>query len=360
MYNSPIMPNSLSGTKLATREYLLDYIDQKQTRASNISQSFGELWRTIYDLASAPGKYIRPQLVVLSAQAHNQDLLIEDIIPAAASVELLHLAVLIHDDIIDRDDVRKGIPNISGRYLDNYAPYIGSESELRHFASSAALLAGDALLSSSHHVLSLANIRPELLRLAIDLMSDATFRVIGGELMDTETAVYGASSSQPLLIAVEKTSSYSFCMPLALGATLGGASEQDIELLDNIGTEMGIVFQLRDDELGVFGDSDLIGKPVDSDIREGKFTYMVAQHRKLATDAQNVEFDLGFGKLDAKDEDIESSRQALIASGARQASTERMQLSQASAVELIGKLSWPESSKGYLLDLLRKSAERSK
>lgn len=354
------MPNSPSSIKLATRDYLLGYIDQKRIRASQIDKSYGDLWQSIHDLASAPGKYIRPQLMVLSAQAYNESLQLDDIIPAAVSVEMLHLAMLVHDDVIDRDDMRKGIPNITGRYLTKYDSHILVDSERRHYASSAALLAGDALLSSSQHVLSLAKIDPELLLRAIELMGDATFRVIGGELMDTETAVYGSSSARPLLIAVEKTSSYSFCMPLALGATLGGASRQDTELLEKIGTEMGIVFQLRDDELGVYGDSDLIGKPVDSDIREGKLTYMVEQHRRLSSDEQNAQFDLGFAKPDATDEDIESSRQALIASGARQASIERMQLSQASAIELINKLSWPDTAKKHLLDMLRMSADRSR
>lgn len=243
-----------SSIKAEVELKLEEYCDQMIHDADEIGSGYGDLWREIKSLINAGGKRIRPYLVCLTYAAYEGSDR-EKIIQIACSWELLHTCLLIHDDIIDRDIIRHNKLNISGKYQERYKKLIDKDSE--HYSMSAALLAGDLMLLSSYDIVDRSSASSNIKSQVRKYLRQAFFSSGGGELMDIESAFYPIKSSYPITIANYKTAVYSFQLPMVCGAMVAGASEEELKKLGSIGREVGVAFQLRDDLLGVFGNSTL-------------------------------------------------------------------------------------------------------
>ena len=343
-----------------TREFLLARVSQKAARAALVHKDYASLWYSIERLIGAGGKYIRPYLLALSYEATDPGADLEAIMPALGAVELLNLSLLIHDDIIDRDDVRYGVRNISGQRADEYLTLVEDERDREHFAHSAALLAGDLTLSLAHQLLAECRVGPSTLLNATEVFNEGIFRVAGGELLDTESAFRGTDAASPSLIAHEKTASYTMCLPLKLGAALAGAPMDHLGQLNDIGSLLGEAYQFQDDIIGTFGDEIITGKSVNSDLREGKRTYMIEYFDKHADAKQQAELAHGFQVHDASREDFDRARQALRDSGALEATEARIDELTRRALDEIEQLGWPGGSIDRLGQLAKKSTRRNK
>lgn len=324
LYNTPIMRPSTTvpeTTVHSINDFLATYVAQKRADAAVISPFYADLWAEMERLLMAGGKRLRPRLVMLSYDAlgGSED---EAVMPVAAATELLHLAMLIHDDIIDRDTVRYGVKNIAGSYADRYRSLLDDEPEREHFALSAGLLAGDALLSESYRLMATAPFSPQTLLAVQALLSQGVFEVIGGELLDTEQSFRPTGAIDSVTIAEYKTSSYSFVLPLLIGATLAQATPDQVASVREFGQHIGVAFQLRDDIIGVFGDAQVTGKSTIGDLREGKQTYLVEQFRAVASTEQRTQFDALFGRATLDEAQAAVLRTLLVQSGA-QARTEQ-------------------------------------
>jgi len=321
--------NTTSQTALAPAEskeridaFVLPLLEQLTEQARRINPHYETLWQDIQNLYTAGGKRFRSYMTLLTYEAFS-GASPEKVIPAAAAQELLHIAMLIHDDIIDRDVMRYGVKNVTQQYLDHYEELIGDTSDRQHYAESAAILAGDLLISQAYALVAETNVDPAIILKTQRLLSKAIFKVIGGELLDTEAAFRSSDSADPLVIAEQKTASYSFVSPFLMGATLAEASPIQHNILQTLGEQLGIAYQLRDDLLGVFGDTAATGKSTDGDIKEGKRTLLIEAFRSLATEAQATEFNTLFGRQDASAKDIKRVKALLIESGAK-ASVEKL------------------------------------
>lgn len=304
--------------------YLNDFFRQKIDEAHAIDPQYADLWRAVHTLFQAGGKRLRPYMLFLAYQTFNESSEpIDNILPAAAAQELLHLAMLIHDDIIDRDVVRYGVKNITGQYDETYATLLSDQSERRHFSNSAALLAGDLLISQAHYLLQQSTVDHSRIATSQHTMMQAIFHVVGGELLDTESAFRPFNDSKALTISQHKTASYSFVSPLTMGAQLAGANQTTITRLTAFGNALGIAYQVTDDILGAFGNEAITGKSSSNDFREAKHTFLVEQFYLLASKKQRDAFDQVYGNHTATNDDIEHARQLLIDSGAR-AAAEKM------------------------------------
>jgi geranylgeranyl pyrophosphate synthase len=325
MKQSGITPKTavaLVDSKAMVDAFLAPFLHQLTENARRINPHYETLWQDIHTLYAAGGKRLRSYMTLLTYQAYS-GLSPETVLPAAASQELLHIAMLIHDDIIDRDVIRYGVKNVTQQYLDHYQELIPNAHDRRHYAESAAILAGDLLISQAYDLVAETKVDAALIIKAQRLLSKAMFQVIGGELLDTEAAFRGLDSADPLIIAEQKTASYSFVSPLLMGATLAQASPIQHNILRTLGEQLGIAYQLRDDLLGVFGSSSKTGKSVDGDIKEGKRTLLIEAFRRLATEAQTNEFNTVFGRQDASPKDIDRIKVLLTESGAK-ASIEKL------------------------------------
>ena len=343
-----------------TRTFLSKRISAQIDRASLIHDDYASLWRSIESMVQTGGKYMRPYLLALSYKAADADAELDDIMPALGAIELLNLSLLIHDDIIDRDDVRYGIRNISGQRSDEYLTLIDDERDREHFAHSAALLAGDLTLSLAHQLLAECDVAPQILRNSTDIFYEGIFRVAGGELLDTESAFRGANRADTSLIAHEKTASYSVCLPLKLGAALASAPVGYLGQLDSIGSLLGEAYQLQDDILGTFGEETLTGKTVDGDLREGKRTYLIEYFYEHADDFEKAELECSFQVHDASNEDFERARRVLRSSGALAAVEERIDELTRIAISEIEQLGWPREFIDQLGQFAKKSTRRKK
>lgn len=309
---------TIADVRHATNSYLAAFAREKLRAAAGIGPSYHDLWQAIEALLGIGGKRFRPYVTLLSYGLFVRADERIDILPAAASQELLHLALLIHDDIIDRDTMRYGIPNVVGRYDALYAPFFPDDSpEKRHFSNSAAILAGDVLISSAYELLLRTPASPDRIQAATGSLTKAVFDVAGGELIDTETAFRSKGRGEALIVAKHKTASYSFVGPLTMGAILAGAEQKVIDALARFGNELGIAYQLQDDLLGVFGNEAITGKSTSSDIREGKYTYLVEQFYERADESQRQQFERSFHRTDASNDDVAQARELLISTGAR-------------------------------------------
>lgn len=209
------------------------------------------------------------------------------IVFAAAALEMFHAAALVHDDIMDNSDTRRGAPSAHKRFESIHSSSGWSGSALG-FGQSAALLLGDLLLGWSD----------ELFDSGAAALSDATAaraariefnqmrtEVTAGQFLDIlEEKSWAAQPENELLsrahrVIVYKSAKYSVESPLVIGASLGGAAPAQLDSLRAFGLPLGIAYQLRDDLLGVFGDPDVTGKPAGDDLREGKRTVLIALAR---------------------------------------------------------------------------------
>lgn len=209
------------------------------------------------------------------------------VVLAASALEVFHAAALVHDDIMDNSDTRRGLPSAHKRFesLHHDGRWTGSSLG---FGQSSALLLGDLLLGWSDELFdsglrALKNSEArQAARAEFNLMRT---EVTVGQYLDVLEERSWRNYPEPDLLSrahrviVYKSAKYSIEAPLAIGAALGGGSPQQIMALRGFGLPLGIAYQLRDDLLGVFGDPETTGKPAGDDLREGKRTVLIALAR---------------------------------------------------------------------------------
>jgi geranylgeranyl diphosphate synthase type I len=246
------------------------------------------------------------------------------IVLAAAALEVFHAAALIHDDIMDRSDTRRGAPSAHRLFE---AERVGSRAngDPAAFGTSAALLLGDLLLGWSDELFDrgIGRLsRPAFATQARGEFNRMRTEVTAGQYLDIlEESSWAQhpeseSLSRAHRVIVYKSAKYSVEAPLTIGGALGGGTEAQIAALRGFGLPLGVAFQLRDDELGVFGDPAVTGKPAGDDLREGKRTVLIALARAAMPSHIRSLVDelIGDGTLDAQQVDM--LRSAIRDSGA--------------------------------------------
>jgi geranylgeranyl diphosphate synthase type I len=217
------------------------------------------------------------------------------VVLAASALEVFHAAALVHDDIMDNSDTRRGMPAAHRRFesLHRDGDWAGSAVD---FGRSGALLLGDLLLGWSDELLDDGLLRlsdRDAARSARREFNAMRTEVTVGQYLDIleerawQSIPEGELLSRAHRVIVYKSAKYSVEAPLAIGAAIGGGSLGQLTALREFGLPLGIAYQLRDDLLGVFGDAELTGKPSGDDLREGKRTVLIALARtKLPANAR--------------------------------------------------------------------------
>jgi len=296
------IPLDARAVKALCDGWIAAYFERAIQDASGLDEGYTALWRAAASSTLGGGKRLRPYFLALSYTACGGRV-IEDIIPIAAACELLHQCLLIHDDVIDRDYIRHGQPNVAGQFMPRYRA-LGGDTD--HYADSAAILAGDLLLSDVYAIISESVFPGDIKRRLFAEVRKAVYEVAAGELIDVEAVVRAVYESDPIKVAKYKTASYSFVLPLVCGAIIAGASDKKIDLLRQLGLNLGIAFQIQDDILGLFGDESKTGKSTLGDLREGKHTLLI-QHALInasEADRQIIESALGNKDLTQSEADV--------------------------------------------------------
>jgi geranylgeranyl diphosphate synthase type I len=250
----------------------------------------------------------------------------EAVVTVAAALEIFHAAALVHDDIMDRSDTRRGRPAAHRRFesLHEESGWVGDRSL---YGTNSALLLGDVLLSLSDSVFDegLALLDPARARIVRQEFHTMRLDVTAGQYLDVheETAWPTIDETEHLVraqrVIVFKSAKYSIEAPLVIGALVAGASEAQLEGLRSFGLPLGVAYQLRDDVLGVFGDPEVTGKPAGDDLREGKRTVLVATARRALPPSSVRLLDELLGDPDLDDDQIGVLQATLRESGAVEA-----------------------------------------
>jgi len=253
-------------------------------RAEGLGDGFGALAAAI-GRAAHGGKRFRPALVTAAFEAFGGD---ESARPAvlsvAAAFELLHTAFVVHDDVIDHDTERRGVPNVGGEFR-NRGRAAGADADgAATLGDAAAILAGDLLLHEAFRLVAMAPADPATTERLLALVDDAIIVSAAGELADVENAVSSTFPSREATLdtAFRKTAVYSFRAPLQAGAVLAGADGSALRVLGDLGGRLGLAFQLVDDLIGTFGTAEQTGRDSGPDLRETKRTPLIALARESA------------------------------------------------------------------------------
>ncbi|MDP2838053.1 MAG: polyprenyl synthetase family protein [Candidatus Moranbacteria bacterium] len=210
----------------------------------------------------------------------------EKILRASMSVELIHAFLLVHDDIIDRDDMRHGVPTLHKRYA-GFGRRFFPEQDCEHFGNSIALIMGDMLYALGNGIIFRSDFPKERVLQALSCLQNIVTFTVVGQARDVYMEYKGeASEAEILTMYKNKTAKYTVEGPLHLGALLAGGSPELLSSLSAYALPLGIAFQIQDDILGIFGSTLRTGKPVGSDIKEGKITLLVARALKNGTKAE--------------------------------------------------------------------------
>lgn len=230
-----------------------------------------EGYRLLREFVLSGGKRVRPVLCYWGWRgAGGPDS--DEIVSAAAALELCHAGLLIHDDIMDASELRRGLPTVHRRL--ERPGRAGAEP----FGRSAAILLGVLALAWADELLVTSGTDPSRMRDAYRCFSAMRTEVIAGQYLDILAQLSDEIDLERALTVVRyKTAKYTVERPLQIGGALAGADQALLDGYSAFGLPLGEAFQLRDDVLGVFGDPELTGKSVTDDLREGKHTVLIAQ-----------------------------------------------------------------------------------
>lgn len=232
----------------------------------NFNQIPGELNKASAHLLNAGGKRLRPAVVLLSAEAVRPGCT-PDVIPAALALEVTHTFTLIHDDIMDGDSLRRGVPTVHTKW-----------------DMPTGILAGDVLYARAFEFISQAKAGDAAKVKATALLARACADICEGQYMDMSFEHRTDVTEEEYMTMVEKKTGVLYAAAAAIGGTLAGGSDKQVEALYKFGLNTGIAFQIQDDFIDLMSPPEKSGKDQGSDLREGKQTLIMITARRKGVD----------------------------------------------------------------------------
>lgn len=257
-------------------DVLASFFARSKARAGALHPGYHQMWEHL-EASTVGGKRFRPRLVMTVYRLlGGNDMTTAAIV--AASFELLHTALIVHDDVVDRDFARRGVPNVSGTYRNLAAAQGSSPERAEHAGMSVGVIAGDLALSNAYRLMGKVDVDLLTRQRLAEILDEAVFASAAGELLDVLAPLDPTPQpvAEVLTMARLKTAVYSFEAPLLAGAVLAGADERLVAALGEFGRCIGIAYQVADDLVGVFGDESRTGKVGWGDLREGKRTALIS------------------------------------------------------------------------------------
>ena len=349
-----------SAPRLEIETTLKDFLERITRDLSEIS---AELTPVSAEITSflATGKRFRPLFAYagyLAAGGQNDGAQLKNMLKAATSLELLQACALIHDDLMDGSDMRRGAPAVH-RYFENYHLEKSMRGDKAQFGLSAAILLGDFALIWADKLINESGLSDEQLRRLLPLNDLMRIELIAGQYLDVrESAATTSSVERALKVARYKSGKYTIERPLHFGALIAGSSDETNSALTNFGIPLGEAFQLRDDLLGVFGDPETTGKPAGDDLREGKRTVLTALAIENFSAQQADIFNAHYGKLNITTEQISELRDIITEVGAPQKVEALIEDLTSSALQALKSEHISENSKPYLNELALMATKR--
>lgn len=300
---------------------------------------------------SLSGKMIRGALILFAEEMFTGSYS-PNALKAAVSMELFQTGLLIHDDIMDEDTTRRGKTTIFYQYAE-LAKTMNIQ-QFYHFGESMGICVGDIAFFLGFENLANLETSPSLLNKIYQTFSREMCFVGLGQMQDVFYSITDENLSENTILSIYlyKTSRYTFSLPLMIGAILGKAKKHTIACLETIGENLGIIFQIKDDELGLFGEESITGKPVGSDIQENKKTLYYWYLLKYTTPEEKKQLNTLFGSSSLSKEHLSYIHSLIEKYGIQENISQKQQTLAQIVREEITSLPVAESYKKSLEELL--------
>ncbi len=346
--------------RVRVQQTLDAFLSEQAGRLQPLGPDAGRMLAEARDCVGG-GKRLRAAFCYWGFRAVRPDPTVEEeaaLWRACASLELLHASALVHDDLMDASDTRRGRPATHRGFADEHraAAWPGDPEQ---YGAAAAILLGDLMLSWADELLRRCGLPLDRVATALDVFDLCRTEVITGQFLDVSVQARGSADVDAAMTVLRyKSAKYSVERPLHIGAALAGAAPRTLDELGAFGLPLGEAFQLRDDLLGVFGDPAATGKPAGDDLVEGKRTVLVALALDAASpsDASLLDAALGTG-LDAAG--VDRLRRVIDGSGAHGQVEEAIHALVERAAEALARADIDEGARRVLGDLAAATAHRA-
>ncbi|GAY15635.1 geranylgeranyl pyrophosphate synthase [Mycobacterium sp. shizuoka-1] len=348
----------------AVTDQLRGYLAGRRAEAAYIGTDYDGLIAALEDFVLRGGKRVRPAFAYWGYRAvtAEPDAAVDDgILLLFSALELLHACALVHDDVIDDSATRRGWPTAHVHFTDLHRNR-GWRGDSEQFGRSAAILLGDLSLVWADDIVAGVDLPADDQRRVQRVWSDIRTEVLGGQFLDIVAESSAAESIESAMnVNTFKTASYTISRPLQMGAA-AAADRPDVQsIFYELGTDLGVAFQLRDDVLGVFGDPAVTGKPSGDDLRSGKRTVLLAEALGRADAADAAAADrlrAGIG-TDLSDAAVRELCDVIESVGALAAVEARIELLTNRALGLLESAPINAPARAGLTELARLAANRS-
>ncbi len=340
----------IAGYKEKIDKELESFLDCEVKYGRFVSKSVLGMANEVREFNLRGGKRLRPVLMIHGYKCLKRGSE-EEIIKASLSIELLEGYLLIHDDVMDEDEVRRGKPSTWKLFEETHRKNAWTGNS-RKFGETAAIIAGDISCSLATEAVINTRFPPEAKLRAIELLDRININTGYGQMLDVLSEVKpDVSEGEIMLVHEYKTSKYTVEGPLHMGAVLGGAGKKELSTLTKYGIPLGKAFQIQDDILGMFGDEKKLGKPADSDLKEGKKTTLILEALKKCAEKEKKKVMSALGNRDVKKEDVEEVREIIRACGSLDYSKRLAETLAEKARKEIEKSSFREEGKEFLVGM---------
>jgi geranylgeranyl diphosphate synthase type I len=354
-----------SATELAgaVTEQLRAYLRERRRDAAYIGAEYATLTAALEEFVLRGGKRLRPAFAYWGWRAVAEDPETDkpDMLRLFAALEMLHACALVHDDVIDDSATRRGMPTVHVQFAGVHQAS-GWRGSAAQFGTSAAILLGDLALVWADDIVATADLSLDARRRVQRVWADIRTEVLGGQYLDIVNEASGAESiASAMRVNTYKTASYTVSRPLQFGVAAAADRRDVLTAFHELGTDLGVAFQLRDDVLGVFGDPAVTGKPSGDDLRSGKRTVLLAEavERAQRTDPAAAEMLRTSIGTELSDANVQELCDVIKAVGALSAVETRIDTLTRRAVEILNSASIAEQAKVGLSELARLAANRS-
>lgn len=348
----------------AVTDQLRTYLNERRRDCAYIGVDYAELTAALEEFVLRGGKRVRPAFAYWGWRAVIEP---EDspagpgVLRLFAALELLQACALIHDDVIDDSDTRRGLPTVHRLFTERHRQR-DWHGPAEQFGLSAAILLGDLALAWADDIVATADLTADAHLRVHRVWGHIRTEVLGGQYLDIVAEASGAQTvASAMNVNTYKTASYTVSRPLQLGAAAAADRPDVQEIFHRIGNDLGVAFQLRDDVLGVYGDPAVTGKPSGDDLRSGKRTVLVAEALELAdkTDPAAAALLRNTIGTELTDDQVHELRLAIEAVGALSAVEDHIELLTGRALEMLDAAAVHDQAKAGLAELARLAANRS-
>jgi geranylgeranyl diphosphate synthase, type I len=323
----PASPLDVEDLRARVDRALAALLHQELSALGFLGDDAGPVTAALTRFALAGGKRLRPAFVYWGyrgAGGAADGPPAEATVKAACSVELLHVCALIHDDIMDGSEVRRGRPAMHVGFAGLHRG-LGWRGDPAAFGEGAAMLMGDLAFTWADVALAGAGLPDDRLAAALRVFNRLRSELMGGQYLDLVEARRGAPDEDAVRrVLTYKSGKYTIERPLHLGLALAAGPPALAEGYSAYGLPLGEAFQLRDDILGVFGSPEVTGKPAGDDLREGKETYLVMQARRRADRASRGLLEGALGNAKLSEDEVAELRRLITGCGALDATEARI------------------------------------